>query len=203
MSKLEKPAVTSRPVHDLIRNRWSPRSFTDQPVANDELIAVFEAARWAASCNNGQPWRFMVATKDDPAAYAAALACFNERNQRWAKTAPVLIFGCARKTFEANGNPNAHALYDLGAATAQLTAQAQALGLVVHQAGGIEREKARAAFNVPEEFDIVVGFALGRQGDPDALPEELPGREREPRARKPLADIAFTGAFGTPAPFAR
>ncbi len=197
MSKVEKPADTSRPVHDLIRNRWSPRAFADKPVPRDDLISVMEAARWAASSNNGQPWRWMIATKDDPAAYEAALSCFNARNQRWAKTAPVLIFGCARKTFEANGNPNAHAWYDLGSANAQLTAQAQALGLVLHQAAGIERDTARATFNVPDEFDIVVGIALGYQGDPDSLPEELPGREREPRARKALADIVFTGAFGS------
>ncbi len=201
MSKLEKPAVTARPLHDIIRNRWSPRAFADKPVSKDDLIAVLEAARWAASCNNGQPGRFIVATKDDAAGFEAALAGFNARNQRWVKLAPVVIFGCARKTFEANGNPNNHAWYDLGAAMAQLTAQAQALGLVVHQAAGIEPDVLRSAFNVPEEFDIVVGVALGYQGDPDLLPEELPGREREPRVRKPLGEIVFSGAFGKPAQF--
>lgn len=196
MSKLEKPAVTARPLHDLIGKRWSPRSFADKAVSRDDLISVLEAARWAASCNNAQPWRFLVATKDNDAAYEAALAGFVVRNQRWAKTAPVLIFGCARKTFEANGNPNNHAWYDLGAAVAQLTAQASALGLVVHQAAGIERDVVRKAFNVPDEFDVVVGFTLGYQGDPDSLPEELPGREREARVRKPLEEIVFSGAFG-------
>ena len=196
MSKLEKSAVTARPLHDLIAKRWSPRAVAHKPVSKDDLISVLEAARWAASSNNAQPWRFIVATKDDAASYDAALAGFVVRNQRWAKTAPVLIFGCARKTFEANGNPNNHASYDLGAAVAQLTAQASALGLVVHQAAGIERDVVRKTFNVPEEFDIVVGFTLGYQGDPDSLPEELPGREREARARKPLGEIVFGGAFG-------
>jgi nitroreductase len=196
MSKLEKPAVTSVPLHEIIAKRWSPRAFADKAVSKNDLVAVLEAARWAASCNNAQPWRFLVATKDDAAAYEAALAGFVVRNQRWAKTAPVLIFGCARKTFEANGNPNNHAWYDLGAAVAQLTAQAQGLGLVVHQAAGLERDVVRKAFNVPEEFDIVIGFTLGYQGDPDSLPEELPGREREARARKPLSEIVFSGAFG-------
>ena len=153
MSKLEKPAVTSRPVHELTRNRWSPRWFANKPVPKDDLISVMEAARWAASCNNGQPWRWMIGTKDDPAAYEFVLSCFNARNQRWAKTAPVLIIGCARKTFEANGNPNAHSWYDLGLANAQLTMQAESLGLVVHQVAGVEREKARATFNVPDEFE--------------------------------------------------
>ena len=196
MSKLEKPAVTSSPVHDLIRDRWSPRSFADKAVSRADVTSILEAARWTASCNNAQPWRFVVATREDGPAWEAALAGFNVRNQRWAKLAPVLVFACARKTFEANGAPNGHAWYDLGAAVAQLTLQCQALGLVVHQAAGIERDVARQGLAIPEEFDIVVGLAIGYQGDPDALPEDLPGREREPRARKPLGEIAYSGKFG-------
>jgi nitroreductase len=196
MSRLEKAAVTSHPVHDLIRDRWSPRAFAPTPVSQHDLTAVLEAARWAASSNNGQPWRFIVATSDNASAHAAAADCFNPRNQRWARPAPVLIFICARKTFEANNNPNPHAWYDAGAAVAQLSLQAQALGLVVHQAAGIDRDKVRVTYNVPEEFDVVIGIALGHQGDADALPEELPGREREPRARKPLSDLVFAGKFG-------
>lgn len=198
MSKLLKPAVTSRPVHDLIRDRWSPRAFADAPVSRDEVTAFLEAARWTASCNNAQPWRFVVAIREDAKAWEAALAGFNVRNQRWAKLAPVLVFVCARKTFEANGSPNGHAWYDAGAAVAQLTLQCQAMGLVVHQAAGIERDQARAGLGIPEEFDIVVGLAIGRQGEPEVLPDDLPGREREPRARKPLGEIAFSGAFGAP-----
>ena len=196
---LNKPAQTSAPVHELIRERWSPRAFNGKAVSTTDLTAVLEAARWAASSNNGQPWRFIVATNDDASAHAAAVAGFAVRNQRWAKAAPVLVFACARKAFEANGNPNAHSWYDTGAAVAILTIEAQARGLRIHQAAGIERDTIRATYGVPEEFDIVVGFALGHQGDPDSLPEELPGREREPRARKPLADIVFSGKFGTPA----
>ena len=196
---LNKPAQTSTPVHDLIRERWSPRAFANKAVSTTDLTAVLEAARWAASSNNAQPWRFIVATSDDAAAHASAVAGFAIRNQRWAKGAPVLIFGCTRKTFEANGNPNAHAWYDVGAAVAVLTLEAQARGLRVHQAAGIERDTIRATYDVPEEFDIAVGLALGHQGDPDSLPEELPGREREPRVRKPLAEIVFAGKFGTAA----
>jgi len=197
---LDKPAVTSKPVHDLIRNRWSPRSFdSSRPVSPDTLTSLLEAARWAASSNNAQPWRFIVATRDNAAEHAKALGCFNVRNQRWAKGAPVLIIVCTRKAFEANNNPNVHAWYDAGAAMAQLSLQATALGLRLHQAAGIERDKARAAYGVPEEFDVCAGIGLGYQGDPDALPEELPGREREPRARKALGEIVFAGAFGTAA----
>lgn len=194
---LDKPAITSRPVHDLIRDRWSPRSLDpDRPVSKDTLAALFEAARWAASSNNAQPWRFIIATKDDAAAHAKLLGCFLPRNQRWAKAAPVLIIVCARKAFEANGNPNIHAWYDAGAAMAQLTFQAMAMGLRLHQAAGIDRDKARAELGVPDEFDVCTGVGLGYQGDPDALPEDLPGREREPRARKPVNEIVFAGAFG-------
>lgn len=199
MTVLHKPAATSSPVHDLLRNRWSPRSFADTPVAPQTLRAILEAGRWAASSNNGQPWRWIVATRDDAAAHATAVGCFATRNQRWAKMAPVLVFCCARKTFEANGNPNTHAWYDTGAASAQMTLEAEARGLRVHQAAGIERDKVRAAYAVPEDFDIVVGLAVGYQGDPDRLPEDLPGREREPRARKPLAELVFAGTFGAAA----
>lgn len=196
---LKKPAQTSVPVHDLIRERWSPRAFSSKPVSTTDLAALLEAARWAASGNNGQPWRFIVSTNADAAEHAAGVSGFNARNQRWVKSAPVLVFSCARKTFEANGAPNAHAWYDTGAAVAQLTAEAQSRGLRVHQCAGIEREVIRKTYGVPEEFDIVTGFAIGYQADPDSLPEELPGREKEPRTRKPLAEIAFSGKFGSPA----
>lgn len=196
---LKKPAQTSVPVHELIRERWSPRAYSNKPVPRTDLAAVLEAARWAASCNNGQPWRFIVATNEDAAGHAAGVAGFNARNQRWVKAAPVVIFACARKTFEANGNPNAHAWYDTGAAVAQLTAEAESRGLRVHQCAGIEKDVIRKTYGVPEDFEIISGFTLGYQADPDSLPEELPGREKEPRARKPLAEIAFSGKFGSPA----
>lgn len=196
---LKKPAQTATPVHDILRDRWSPRAYQTTPVSQTDLTAILEAGRWAASCNNGQPWRFIIATSDSAAEHAAGLAGFNARNQRWAKNAPVLVFACARKAFEANGNPNPHAWYDTGAAVAQMTVEAEARGLKVHQCAGIEKDKIRSTYAVPEEVDIISGFTIGRQGDADALPEELPGREKEPRQRKPLAEIAFSGKFGTPA----
>ncbi|MGE0630246.1 MAG: nitroreductase family protein [Hyphomicrobiaceae bacterium] len=199
MSVLKKPAETAAPLHDLIRERWSPRAFVTKPVPADVLHSVLEAGRWAASSNNAQPWRIILATIDDPAGHATAVGCFNERNQRWSRNAPVLMFPCVRKTFEANGNPNAHAWYDTGAFAAQMTLQAEALGLRVHQAAGIVRDKIRATYAVPDEFDICTGIAMGYQGDPDSLVEDLPSRERENRVRKPLADIVFSGSFGKPA----
>ena len=152
-----------------------------------------------AVLEHAQPWRWILATKDDAEAHATAVGCFSPRNQRWVRNAPVLIFVCARSTFEANGNANAHAWYDAGAASAMMCVQATALGLFVHQAAGIERDKIRATYEVPEEFDVCAGMAIGYQGDPDSLPEELPGREREPRKRKPLDELVFAGKFGAPA----
>jgi nitroreductase len=193
---LKKPAETLRDVHPLIRERWSPRAFdAGKPVSKDDLIAVLEAARWAPSSNNVQPWRFIVATSDQPEAHAKALAGFNVRNQRWAANAPVLIFALARKVND-DGAPNGIGVYDTGAAVAQLTLQAEALGLGVHQAAGIEKDKIRAAYNVPDDTDILVGFGLGYQADASVLPDDLAEREKQPRTRKSLSDIVYAGAYG-------
>jgi nitroreductase len=193
---LKKPAETLRDVHPLIRDRWSPRAFNaSKPVSTEDLISVLEAARWAASSNNVQPWRFIVATSAQPEEHAKAVQGFNARNQRWAQNAPVLIFALARKVTD-DGAPNSAAHYDTGAAVAQLTMQATALGLSVHQAGGIEKDKIRATYNVPEDTDILVGFGLGYQADASVLPEDLAQREIAPRARKSLRDIVYTGAYG-------
>ena len=193
---LTKPAETLRDVHPLIRDRWSPRAFdAGKPVSKDDLISVLEAARWTASSNNVQPWRFIVATADNAAEHAKALDGFNVRNQRWAKNAPVLIIALARKVND-EGAANGAAHYDTGAAVAQLIIQATALGLCAHQAGGIEKDKIRAAYNVPEDTDILVAFGLGYQAEADVLPDDLAEREKTPRARKSLSDIVYTGAYG-------
>ena len=196
VNPLRKPAVTQAPLHELVRERWSPRSFAADPVSTADLRTILEAGRWAASTNNSQPWRWIVAPKDDPDRYAKALACFAPKNQRWAVTAPALLFSVARMTFEANGKPNAYAWHDCGQALAQMMLQANALGLVVHVAGGIEPDKVRETFATPAGYEVVCGIAIGRQGDPDALPEELPAREREARTRKPLEQLAMGRGLG-------
>jgi len=193
---LQKPAETSQPVHDLIRDRWSPRAFQDKPVPRDLLISLFEAARWAASCNNSQPWRFIIASREDTAEYEKLLGCFNDRNQSWAVTAPVLIIACADKNLP-NGNASDHGWYDTGAAMAQLTFQASSHGLVVHQAQGIIQDQIRETYGVPADFDICTGIALGYQGEADLLPQNYAEREILPRDRKPVSEFVFTGAFGT------
>lgn len=196
---LAKPAVTSRPVHPLIRDRWSPRAFEDRPVSHDDLVALFEAARWSASASNGQPWRWLVATREDAARYETLLSGLNPRNQRWARQAPVLLFVLAQ-TAMADGRPNTHAWYDAGQAMAQLTLEATARGLVLHQMGGIERSLVRERCAVPDGFDVVVGVALGYQGHADTLPEELPERERASRTRLPISDLVFGDRFGITSP---
>lgn len=196
---LRKPAVTGQPVHDLIRDRWSPRAFADRPVPWAVLASLFEAARWAASSNNSQPWRFIVATRDDPAEYEKLLHCVNERNRTWAVQAPVIMVTCADRNLP-NGNPSRHGWYDTGAAMAQLSLQATAHGLVVHQMQGILPEKVREVYRVPEDFDVCTGIALGYQGEAEALPDDYARREVLPRERKPLSELVFTGAFGTTSP---
>jgi nitroreductase len=197
---LQKPAETSAPVHDLIRHRWSPRAFDSQPVEPEKLRSLFEAARWAASSYNAQPWYFIVATKDDLEDYKKILDCFVEFNQGWAKSAPVVALSVARMKFEHNGTPNNHAFHDVGQAAANLALQATALGLQVHQMAGILPDKAREIFGIADGYEAVAGIAIGYPGDPAALPDKLREQERAPRSRKPLDSFVFTGKWGKVSP---
>jgi nitroreductase len=195
-AELTKDAETTYPVIDAIGERWSPRAFSSRPVEMEKLGSLLEAARWAASSGNGQPWRFLVMTQDDPN-YGPFFETLMEGNQVWAKDAPVLILGVARVVRD-NGKPNGHAWYDLGQAVANLSTQATAQGLYVHQMGGFHREQAAQALNLPEGHEAVVAIALGYLGDISQLPETLQERETAPRTRKPLAELAFTGTWGEP-----
>ena len=200
MTSPDKPADTAYPVHDLIARRWSPRSFTERPVSREVLGSVFEAARWAASSFNDQPWGFVVATSDDTEGHAALGECLVPGNRTWAERAPVLVLSAARTTFAHNGEPNRHAWHDVGLATAQLCLQALALGLGAHPMAGFDRERARAAVGLPGGWEPVAVIALGYPGDPEDLPESLAARERAPRARRPLAEIVHFGTWGRAAP---
>jgi nitroreductase len=202
MSTAKRPAETGTPIHDLISHRWSPRAFDGRPVEPDKLRSLFEAARWAASSYNAQPWYFIVGTKDDPENYKRVLDSLVEFNQGWAKQAPVLGLSVAKLKFD-DGRPNRHAFHDVGQAAANLALQAEALGLSVHQMAGIDAEKARKIFNIPADYEAVAGFALGYPGDPQSLPEELRQREIAPRQRKPLDSFVFTGQWGKSSPLLR
>jgi len=199
MSVAPRPAVVSAPIHDVVSHRWSPRAFDGRPVEPEKLRSLFEAARWAASSYNAQPWFFIVATKDDPAAYQRVLGCFVEFNQGWAKNAPVVALSVARLNFE-DGRPNRHAFHDVGQAAANLAIQATALGLQVHQMAGILPDRARELFEIPDGYEAVAGIAIGYEGHPSSLPDQLKERELAPRARKPLNSFVFNGKWGEPSP---
>jgi nitroreductase len=176
-----------------IRHRWSPRSFHDRDVSAADLKTVFDAARWAASSFNEQPWRFFAGRRNSET-YEKIFSTLMEVNQQWAKTAPVLIMGVAKTKFSHNGAPNRVALYDLGAAAATLCYQATALGLHTHQMAGFNVDTARKVFNVPEEYIFGAVIALGYQGEPGALTNpQMLAQETSPRQRKPLSEIVLSG----------
>jgi nitroreductase len=201
-TKMEKIADTQAPIHDLIRRRWSPRAFAEQPIEPDKLLSIFEAARWAASASNEQPWAFVVATWQEPKNYADMLSVLVEFNRTWANRAPVLILTLAHTQFEKDGRPNRHAFYDLGQAAANLALQATALGLSAHQMAGFDVEAARERFAVPPGWEPASVIALGYPGNLESLTEKLQQREIAERKRKPLETFVFSGAWGHPAPIA-
>jgi len=182
----------------LFHTRWSPRSFSDREVSLEDLAKVFEAARWAASSYNEQPWRFIVGVRGTTA-YRKIFDSLMPFNQLWATSAPVLILGAAKTKFSHNDTPNRVAFYDLGAAASYLTLQAAALGIATHQMGGFDEKAARKAFAIPDDYLIGAVIALGYQDEPDKLPnEQFKSQEVAPRSRKPLKDIVFS-AWDTPA----
>lgn len=192
----QKNAPTEQPVHPLIQARWSPRGFQDKDVPRQDLLSVLEAARWAASCYNAQPWRLVVASRDqEPEAYEALMSGLNEFNQGWARSAPVIVVVAANPTFSFNGQPNRHSWYDTGAAVAQLTLEATHRGLHVHQMGGIDPDALRQASKLPEELEIICALVLGYAGTPEGLPEGLQEQEKAPRQRAPFSDTITFGAY--------
>ena len=195
--------TTDHPVHELISRRWSPYAFADRRVSATDLRSLFEAARWAPSSYNEQPWRFIVATKDDPAAFERLLSCLSEGNQAWAKVAPVLALGVVSYNFERNGKPNPAAEHDLGLAAAHICFEATARGLSVHQMIGILPDRAREVYKIPQGFAAKTGIAIGYAGDPKRLPEPLQQRDAQRRQRKPLPQVIFAGDWGRPHEFGR
>lgn len=198
---MQKLAPADFPVNDLIRQRWSPRAFSDKLVEPEVLRSVFEAARWAPSSNNEQPWVYIVATKDDPENFAKMLSVLVEFNAGWAKTAPVLILAVARLAFHNNGTPNRNAFYDTGAASVLLSLEATSRGLFLHQMAGFDPEKSRQVFGIPAGHEPIAAMALGYPGDPQSLSQKLRDRELAPRSRKPLSEFVMTGEWGHTAPF--
>jgi nitroreductase len=182
------PATTG--IHEMIASRWSPRAFCNKAVSTEDLEKIFTATAWAASSSNEQPWRFLFGRNGD-ATFAKILDSLAESNQTWAKHAPVLLLSIGKRTFP-NGANNHYALHDTGAASATMSLQATALGLHTHGMGGFSQEKARAHFNIPEDFEIGACWSLGYLGDPESLPEKLKERELTPRSRKAISEFVFS-----------
>ena len=187
------PAETG--VHELILARWSPRAFADKKISHEDLTKILTAATWAASSSNEQPWRFLLGHKGDHT-YAKIFDSLVEFNQMWAASAPVLVMTVAKKTFSNEKNPgetNYWATHDVGAASANMCLQAIALDIHTHGMAGFDRDKARAHFELPEDFTPVAVWAIGYLGDTSTLPERMQKAEVEPRTRKPLSEVVFNG----------
>jgi len=197
---MRKLAETRYPIHELLRERWSPRAFADRMVEPEELRSLLEAARWAPSSFNEQPWSFIVATKQHPGEYERLLSCLVEGNVRWAQHAPVLMLSVAKLAFERNQKPNRHAFHDVGLAVENLVIQGMALGLFVHQMAGFHVDRAREVYGIPEGYEPVAAMAIGYLDDPGRLPDDLRERELAPRTRKPLESFVFSGQWGQPSP---
>ena len=196
---MEKPARTDYPIVEILQRRWSPRSFSDQMVEPEKLRSLFEAARWAPSSFNEQPWSFILATKESEE-HSRVLSCLSERNQQWARLAPVLLVSVAKLNFDKTGKPNRHAFYDLGMAVGNLMVQATAVDLFVHQMAGFFPEKVREIYGVPAAFEPVAAIAIGYSGEVDDLPETFREAELGPRSRKPIQSFVFQGQWGQPSP---
>ncbi|MDH3716646.1 MAG: nitroreductase family protein [Planctomycetota bacterium] len=194
---MSKKATTDHPVHELITARWSPYAFADRAVEKSDLLSLFEAARWAASSYNEQPWSYLVATKDNSEEYERLLSCLVEPNQVWARGAPVLALSVVSLNFSRNGKPNAAAVHDMGLAAGNLSLEATARGLVVHQMIGILSERAREVYEIPEGYEAKTALAIGYVGDPATLPEQLQPRDTAPRQRKPLKEFIFAEKWQT------
>jgi len=196
-----KHADTSHDILDVIRERWSPRAFDPaRDVPTGDLKRVFEAARWAPSSFNEQPWRFVVAARTRAAtAFASLLETLDTFNREWAQHAPVLALVAARLTISRTGRPNQTAWYDAGQAVGFLTLQATSVGLAIRQMEGFDRAGAVRVCEIPPEFEPVVAMAIGYAGEPDLLDSDKHrAAERRPRLRQPISDFVFNGRWGDP-----
>lgn len=194
----ERRAVTSVAIHDLLAKRWSPRAFdSKRDVPREQLAALLEAARWAPSCNGDEPWRYLIWERArDPQGWQKAFECLSENNKKWVKNVPLLMLSCAGSIFGHSGKPNRYGQHDTGAASACLALQGAAMGLAVHQMGGYDAAKARAAFGIPEEYTPMAMIAVGYQALPDVLDDDTRQKELKARSRQPLATHFFEGAWG-------
>jgi len=192
-----KSASPDHEILELIKERWSPRAFSSRPPDIETLNRLFEAARWAASSDNEQPFRYLVARAEDGDRHDTLASCLFPGNA-WARKAPVLAMSVAARNFAKTGKLNRVALHDVGAASALLTLQGMSMGVFVHQMAGFDTEKARQVCQIPPDYDPVAMMALGYLGDPESLSEPLRTRELSPRERRPVREFVFSSTFGEP-----
>jgi nitroreductase len=198
-----KSASPDYPIQKVLAERWSPYGFADRTVSEAELSSLFEAARWAASSYNEQPWTYFVATRKDPGEFERLLSCLVPANQEWAKAAPVLVLGVVNLRFSRTNKDNRSAVHDLGLASANLVVEATARGLSVHQMIGILPDRARELYQIPVHSEAWTAMAIGYKANADALPDGLRERDLAPRQRKPTSQFVFTGSWGQPSSLAR
>lgn len=189
-----KPAETRQPIHELMRERWSPRAFAQQAVSEAELVSILEAARWAPSCFNEQPWRLLVGVHPDPV-WQKIFGSLDEFNRNWCLRVSTLVVICAKKTFTHNGKENFHGGYDCGQAAMSMALQAQALGWITHQMAGFSWQKIKSEFELGDDLHPMAVMALGKPGPDDYLPENLRAGEAKPRSRRPLAEIVLASTL--------
>ena len=192
---ITKLAKTDHPINELIAKRWSARAFSTRPVERSKLLSVLEAARWAPSSRNEQPWRYIVFTNDNPDKLKKAQSVLKDINN-YAKRAPVLICAITKKTYSDNGNYNRLHFHDLGAANENMFLEAFNQGLIMHEMGGFDVQKAKEVFKIPEDFEAGIMIALGYQDVHRVLPDSLRQKAHLPRERKPLSEIAFLEELG-------
>lgn len=192
----EKIANTSFPILSLLTQRWSPYAFSEKKVAPSDLLSLFEAARWAPSSYNEQPWSYIVATSDNKEEFQLLLSCLVEANQEWAKYAPVLALGVASMKFARNGKDNRAAMHDLGAASANLSVEAIARNIYVHQMVGILPDRAKEVYKIPDGYEALTGLAIGYLAENSNAAAQLQERDRTKRQRKTLSEFVFGKSWG-------
>lgn len=202
--KLDKPAPTDHPVHELITRRWSPRAFAGTPVEPEKLQRLFEAARWAPSSSNVQPWRFLL-TYHGTEGFRALHSCLSNGNKPWTQNVPILMLSVTDTLFPAKGDKpardNPTAKHDLGSAHANLSLQATDMGLHIHSMAGFDNGRVKEVFELPTPYEPVTVTAIGYLADLSTLPDDLRQREEAPRSRKALREFVFEGGWGEPASF--
>ena len=192
---MNKFAVTEYEIHPFIKKRWSPVGFSEGAITPDQLGSLMEAARWAPSCYNDQPWSFIYGFKGTKP-HQDLVNCLVPANAAWASKAPLLLLSIASTKFKHNGKDNDYALHDVGLAVGQMLIQATSMGLMTHQMAGYDKDKARSLFNIPDNYEPVAMIAMGGPAEPGSLPEDLQKREDNARSRKPLQEMVFEGTWG-------